>query len=67
MSHAEISGYLEANRTSQNMYWFEETIKQTLTENFKNNPTTKEKIIQLSEQVKQGLLSPFEAAELLFS
>lgn len=67
MSHAEISGYLEANRASQNMYWFEETIKQTLTENFKNNPTTKEKIIQLSKQVKQGLLSPFEAAELLFS
>ena len=57
----------KANRTSQNMYWFEETIKQTLTENFKNDPKQKKKIIQLSEQVKQGLLSPFEAAELLFS
>ena len=67
MSHAEISGYLKANRSLQNMYWFEETIKQTLTENFKNDPKTKEKLIQLSKQVEQGLLSPFEAADLLFS
>ena len=67
MSHAEISGYLKANRSLQNMYWFEETIKQTLTENFKNDPKTKEKLIQLGKQVEQGLLSPFEAADLLFS
>jgi hypothetical protein len=49
------------------MYWFEESIKQTLIENFKNNTKTKQQIIQLSEQIKQGLLSPFEAADLLFS
>lgn len=67
MSHITKNGYLKSNRASQNMFWFEETYKQTLTDNFKSDPSIKKLISDLTEKIKEGSISPFEAAETLLA
>ncbi len=53
-------------RANQNEFWLLQTIEDSLKTNFYAQPEVAKKLINLTEQVKDGSLSPFDAAtELL--
>jgi LAO/AO transport system kinase len=57
--------YFTQNRTKQNEYWFEETVKNTLLHHFYQDPSKQEQFKQLKEQIAQNKISPFAAAKEL--
>jgi len=58
-----INGYFEHHRQQQAKYWLEESIGQSLN----HNPKIKESYAKIEQQVIEGNLSPFKAAEQLIS
>jgi len=61
------SGALNQFRKEQNLFWMHETIKGLLVEQFYKNPTVKERIEKLNQDVREEKVSPFEAAEELIN
>lgn len=64
--HQDLKGYIEARRLQQDLYWFHETIKQKLMANFYQNEVVKQQIANLKQQIQEGKITSFKAAEKLF-
>lgn len=61
----QSNGYFNQKRIEQNQYWFAETIEMQLKTKFYTNPIVSDKIDWYKNQVGQGLISPFKAAQEL--
>ena len=71
-----ITSYLELTqsnssfknrRQEQNKFWLLQTINEQLKDNFYQHPEVAKQLIEFSKKVKEGLISPFDAAEQLLS
>ena len=61
------NGYFSSKRHEQNTYWLLQTIENSLKENFYRDPSVKEKLPMLLEQLSQNKISPFSAAKELLT
>lgn len=61
------NGYFDLRRREQNRYWLTETIESQLKSDFYANPSVLSKLNDLKDQVQNGKLSPFAAAQMLLS
>ena len=61
--HQDLKDYFIKRRKQQDLYWFHETIKQQLLQNFYGNDKLKEQINALEKDISEGKISSFLAAE----
>jgi len=61
--HQNLKNYFTARRKQQDLYWFHETIKQQLLQNFYENEVLKTQIKHLEQDIIEGKISSFLAAE----
>ncbi|PKP21072.1 MAG: methylmalonyl Co-A mutase-associated GTPase MeaB [Bacteroidetes bacterium HGW-Bacteroidetes-21] len=59
---AQSGQYFEHNRTNQQMFWFYETIRDSLNENFFNNSQIKELLPQLEKSITDNKMTSITAA-----
>jgi len=57
----------QKRRQEQNTFWLIQTIEEQLKENFYNNPEIATQLITLTQKVKEGIISPFDAADQLLA
>jgi len=57
----------QERRQEQNTFWLVQTIEEQLKENFYNNPEIATQLIALTQKVKEGIVSPFDAADQLLA
>jgi LAO/AO transport system kinase len=60
-------GFFQENRQQQAHFWFLDNIKNTLEQRFFQNTRVQNAFDDFSEKVKQGLISPYRAAENLLN
>ncbi|PAU95126.1 methylmalonyl Co-A mutase-associated GTPase MeaB [Aliifodinibius salipaludis] len=65
MQQTKENGYFEDNRNRQAKHWMYDTISNRLTEHFYDNPAVKKKQQQIEQQVLNGEISSFKAAQKL--
>lgn len=65
MNQTKVNGYFTKKRMSQDKYWLHETIRDQLISDFYRSPEIKEKLKELENNVVEGELSSFDAAEFL--
>jgi LAO/AO transport system kinase len=63
----QTNNSFKKRRQEQNIYWLLQTIEEQLKDDFYKNPKVSLALIKLTEQVKEEVISPFEAAEKLLS
>lgn len=63
--HSKIKGWFEKKRVSQNVFWFERTLGEGISQLLNGRESWKKNKLQISEKVALGELSPFEASEQL--
>ncbi len=61
----QLSGLWEQNRQKQNMEWLYTFIRQSLEEDFYNNPIVKEKFSDIKESILSGKMLPIQGAKEL--
>lgn len=61
------TGYFYSKRQQQNIDWMDESIKTGLVNNFFNDDTVKEKLVQLTKKVNEGSITPQSAAHQLLA
>lgn len=54
-------------RTEQNKFWLLQTIEEQLKDNFYKHPKVAVQLIELTKNVEEGTVSPFDAAEQLLA
>lgn len=59
------NGYFERNRQEQNKSWLAQHIEQSLKNDFNLNPKIRAIFPEIEQEVTQGILSPFNAAQRL--
>lgn len=59
------NGYFDHRRESQAIEWMHETILTELREQFYSNPRVKDQLTKIEANVRSGVISPFEAAQIL--
>ena len=64
-NHVRVSGFLEKQRANQNGFWLKQAINEELSYRFYSDSSTKKKLEQLTDDVKNGKVSPFTAAREL--
>ncbi|MCF8460767.1 MAG: methylmalonyl Co-A mutase-associated GTPase MeaB [Flavobacteriales bacterium] len=64
-NHVRVSGFLEVQRANQNGFWLKQAINEELNQRFYSEPSTKNSLDKLTEDVKNGKVSPFAAAREL--
>ena len=64
-AHNTKTGYLKKRRTSQSKFWLHETIINNLKNSFYTNPHINKALLGLENEVIEGKISPFQAAEQL--
>ncbi len=62
-----LNGSFDKNRKQQAKFWLEHTINTSIQERFYANENVKTKLTELENQVTEGTLSPFKAAQELLS
>lgn len=60
-------GLFESNRQEQDLHWMHETIKEELIARFYSNPSSRERIKVIEEEIRKGIITPFEGAKRLLS
>jgi LAO/AO transport system kinase len=65
MSLTKENGYFHDKRNRQAKHWMYDTITNQLTEHFYNNPAVKEEQEKIEQQVLNGKISSFRAAQKL--
>jgi len=55
----------EFNRQAQDIHWMHETIKEELVGRFYSNQSVTEKMKSIEDEIKRGIITPFEAAQRL--
>lgn len=63
----QLNGWFHKKRKQQAKYWLTETITSAVLELFYNNPKIKELITQMENEVINGKISPFKAAQTLMT
>lgn len=66
MNHTKVNGWFETNRHSQDKFWFQETLKELLLNQFFGNEETKKEIKKMEENIIKGTITSFQAAEDVF-
>lgn len=61
----QLSGYWESNRQKQNVEWLYTFIRQSLEEDFYNNPAVNEKFSDIKESILSGKMLPIQGAKEL--
>jgi LAO/AO transport system kinase len=61
--HQDLKGFFQERRRNQDLYWFEETIKYQILNNFFTNESIKKRIQTLKLEILSGKISSFKAAE----
>ncbi|MCB9188770.1 MAG: methylmalonyl Co-A mutase-associated GTPase MeaB [Flavobacteriales bacterium] len=61
----KLNGFFDKNRTAQDLKWMDERINELLLESIKNKAEFQRLSHTLSDQITQGKISPFRAAEEL--
>ena len=59
------NGYFDHRRESQAIEWMHETILTELREQFYSDPRVKDQLTKIEANVRTGVISPFEAAQIL--
>ncbi len=65
-THNIKTSYLKKRRTSQSKFWLHETIINHLKNSFYQNPQVAKVLADIENNVIEGKISPFQAAEKLF-
>lgn len=63
--HATINGYLEDNRKKQEIFWFENSMRESIIHHFLQHPKIQEEILRLKSEIQDKKISPHEAAKAL--
>lgn len=63
----EANNYLAANRSNQNIYWFEKIVKDTLITNILNQSNTKELVLNLKEKISKQEITVPHATNIIFN
>ena len=66
-SHASANHSFTNKRNAQELYWFHQTVEDTLKSNFYNRPEVMERLALLEKEVLAKKQSPFDAASELLS
>jgi len=61
------SGYFQNRRNEQLKAWMNETIRESLERNFYTHPEIKPNLAEFEQKLKEGLLSPYMAAQQLLN
>lgn len=65
-NHMKVKGYLEELRKTQDVQWFKESVKELVLNTFYSDSKVDKNIPLLINQVKNGEVSSFKAAQQLF-
>jgi len=60
--HIKDNGFFKANRINQNVHWFHQTVRDTLLSRFYSNNDLHKDLIKMEAEVKNGNLTPLNAA-----
>ncbi len=63
ISFTHSNGYFQNRRVSQAKYWMNQTIDEALKNRFYNNPQVTSELLRLEDEVKEGRMSSFIAAQ----
>ena len=66
VNQTKINGWFEKKRHTQDKFWFTETLKELILNQFFNDTKIGEKIDTIESQIIEGKISSFQAAEELF-
>lgn len=67
LNHQILNSYFKLRRQDQERFWFHETIKQELLSKFYNKQEVKERIQEMENEISQGKISSFKAADILLN
>jgi LAO/AO transport system kinase len=67
VNHNRLNGWLDKRRQQQEIRWFKETLKDTILHHFLDKKNAKDEVREFEDQIVNHLISPFEAAEILFT
>ena len=65
--HHSINGWMQKNRTDQNIFWFHQKLTQFIKDDFYKRKNVINKLKEIEEKVKKGEINPFKAATKLFN
>jgi len=65
--HVKSNGFYEEQRKKQNIDWFQEYLFNKMMDIFKNDDNLNSKFDETQEKVAKGLLSPYQAGDILFN
>ncbi len=65
--HTKTNGWFEKKRHQQDQFWFHETLKELLLNDFFSNPSVQEQIQSEEQKIDEGSVTSFQAAENLFT
>ena len=65
--HHSINGWIQKNRTDQNIFWFHQKLTQFIKDDFYKRKNVINKLKEIEEKVKKGEINPFKAATKLFN
>lgn len=66
-NYTKVNNHWKSKRNEQSKYWIKETINQTLYDNFYNNIHVKQSIKEVEQQVLEGKITSFKAAEIVIN
>lgn len=64
--HIKSTEYFEKNRARQNLNWFQDYLSKKILDIYKSNSKLNDKFVETETKVSKGLLSPYQAGDLLF-
>lgn len=67
INHTTVNGWLEKNRKNQEIHWFKETLVDNILHHFLDKKEAKEEMDRFKDLIMAKTISPFEAAEKLFT
>jgi LAO/AO transport system kinase len=66
VNHTKLNGWFEKKRHSQDKFWFHETLKELILNQFYKNEDICTEIKKIENEITEGTTSSFQAAEELF-
>ncbi len=67
INQTKVNGWFDKKRHFQDIFWFHETLKELILNQFFNNTEIAQKISKIEEEIIEGKLSSFQAAEELYT
>ena len=66
-NQTQLNGWFEKKRKSQDIRWFQESLKETILHHYLDKKGAKESVKTFEEKIIKLEMTPFEAAEVLFN